>query len=112
MNEYKVDMNALDILSLKLEFSETECFCGIGDLYDQIAEKLGYDSMQLAAYDCTKICVSQGVQDQIFAYYNYFDVPDETIGQNWLLFGPKTSLTDEGYVVEVEKNFIVESKET
>lgn len=96
------------IISAKIELKQEECYCGIPEFYDMIAQKLGYDP-QKVQYDCTKICVSKPVQDQIFSYYETENnASEEALGSTWVRFGPKTNLPHSTYIVDIQRGFITE----
>ena len=59
-------------------------------LYDRIAIALGL-STDKAHYDCTKIEVSQQIQDEVFSYYKKENIDPATIGMWWVCYGPKTN---------------------
>lgn len=91
-----------------IEFSQAECYCEIIEFYDLIAERLGYDPQKMQ-YNCTKICVSKPVQDQIFRFYQQEkDTSQESIGRIWLQYGPKANLSQSTYIAEVQEGFFVE----
>ena len=96
------------ILSVKVAFTEEECYCGITEFYKIIAEKLGYDTEKVQ-YDCTKICVSVPIQNDIFKFYTAeTEMSEEGISVAWVLYGPKANLSEDTYVAEVQKGFIIE----
>lgn len=93
---------------VKIELEQEECYCGIPEFYNLIARKLGYKP-QKVQFDCTKICVSKAVQNQIFNFYKIENEASETaIGQTWVKYGPKANLPHAACVVSVEKGFIIE----
>lgn len=97
------------IISAKIEMSEDECYNGIQEFYDKVAEKFGFDS-NAVLYDCTKICVTNAVQEKIFDYYiNEKHLPNQEIGKNWLIYGPKANLPGDAFIVEVMNGFIQEA---
>lgn len=94
----------------KFELTQEQCYCNIIDLYDLIAQKLGYDSQDVR-YDCTKICVSKLVQKEIFRFYKVEEnMSDDAIGQIWLFSGPKANLPHNNYIVDVQNGFVLEDK--
>jgi len=91
----------------KVRLEQEACRCGIPDFYKNVAAALGAkpDGM---TFDCTKICVSQSVQDAIFAYYEEDrQWAPVDVGMTWAIYGPKTTLADSGYVAEVTKDFMI-----
>ncbi len=89
-----------------ITLTKEECYCGIIELYDLIARKLGYDSDKVG-YDCRKIDVTRPIQDQVFAFYrNEQKASDESIGTAWVCYGPKACLLGDDYVAEVSEGFI------
>lgn len=55
--------------------------------YDLLADKLGYSKK--VQYDCTKIWVSESIQDHIFQYYYSQNCTAQELGALWLCSGPK-----------------------
>lgn len=91
----------------KIGLSRDACYCSIQGFYDVIAKHLHYDP-QAVKYDCTKIDVSEPVQDQIFAFYKDSGQSQETISQAWVCYGPKTSIEHHECIAEVKPGFIRE----
>jgi len=92
-------------ISIKMEVTESECFTTILDLYYLIAAKFGYICDQIE-FVPSRICVTPAVMDRVFEYYSQQGHSKESIGMHWLIYGPKANLTDEGFVVEIQKGFI------
>lgn len=92
----------------KVKLKIGNAFNSIPTLYSLVAIKLGADINENTRYDCTKLCVSQDIQDKIF------DSDDDKVGMamRWVIYGPKAidSLSyrevevEDGFVYEVEKN--------
>lgn len=94
----------------KVTLKKEECYCGIAELYDTIAIKLGYNPATVY-YDCRKICVSKPVMEQVFAYYKADKrVTRPAFNQLWLNLGPKANLAGDGYKVDIQKGFVLEAK--
>ena len=92
----------------KITLTKDECCCGIAELYDTIATKLGYNPATVH-YDCRKVCVSKPVMEQIFAYYKAEKhVTRSAFNQLWLNLGPKANLSGEDYTADAQKGFILE----
>lgn len=43
--------------------------CGVTELYDAVAKKMGGENTTELHYDCTKINVAQNIQDGFYTYY-------------------------------------------
>lgn len=74
--------------------------------YDLLADKLGYSKE--VQYDCTKIWVSESIQDHIFQHYYSQNCTAQDLGTLWLCFGPKTDKTLTGLTVIVQDGFFKE----
>ena len=91
----------------KIKLEQEECYCGIPEFYNLIARKLGYKP-QKVRFDCTKICVSKAVQNEIFKFYKTENKASAiTIGETWMNYGPKANLPYTHYVVSIEDGFII-----
>ncbi len=87
--------------------TKDECYCELDELYDNIAEKFGYQSRDLH-YDCTKISVTKPVLDQVFSYYKERRGADEgSIAMMWVCLGPKADLPGDGWEARIEEGFIL-----
>lgn len=91
---------------MKVTLSEEECHCGLPDFYRNVAKATGVEDLEDVRFDCRRICVSEPVQEAIFAYYREEGCDDMAAAMLWVDFGPKTALTDPGYVAEVEEGFV------
>ena len=82
-------------------------FDSITSLYDLVAKTMGITVIDNTRYACTKICVSQDIQDKIFdSYWEKI-----AISMAWLNYGPK-AIEDLPYrTVEIEDGFIYEVSE-
>ena len=91
--------------------------CTIVELYDAVAREMGYADTSEINYDCTKINVSEEIQDDIIAYYHKaaretdptLSESDIRIGTAMALLqaGPKLDVTLKANEVEVFEGFIV-----
>ena len=98
-----------DLIDATLRFSEEDCYCGIPEFYDCIAEKLGYISQTVRRYDCTKVSVSKPIQDRIYTFYKDNEGwSEEQISAAWLIYGPKTDISSDECFVNVQQGFILE----
>lgn len=43
--------------------------CGLTELYDAVATKIGFVDTSEINYDCTKINIAQNIQDGFYEYY-------------------------------------------
>lgn len=87
-------------------FAKEECYCGVIEFYNLIAQKLGYDPNKVG-YDRYKIDVTKPVQEQIFAFYQEEQkVFGEFIVDAWYSFGPKANLPGKEYRAEIFDGFI------
>jgi hypothetical protein len=68
---------------------------------------MGYAHIATLRYDCTKIDVSCNIQELIFEHYKSLGYNAESIGMNWVLYGPKADGSLEDFEVVVEDGFIV-----
>ena len=68
-----------------------------------LADKLGYSKE--VQYDCTKIWVSESIQDHIFQHYYSQNCIAQDLGTLWLCFGLKTDKTLTGLTVIVQDGF-------
>lgn len=74
---------------------------GVVDLYDKIAEQLGFDSDK-CNYDCTKIEVNNSIGQQIEDSYEN----KEIFAMHWLCFGPKVNSDLEPGLVAIKDGFL------
>ena len=94
----------------KVNLTKEECYCGIAELYDIVAAKLGY-SLPAVYYDCCKLCVSEPVMEQVFAYYKTeHHLTRLAFNHLWLNLGPKANLAGDDYRADAQKGFILEEK--
>lgn len=75
--------------------------------YDLLADKLGYTKdKENLQYDCTKLWVSESIQDHIFKYYYSQGYSPQDLGFIWLCHGPKTDTSLKGLTAIVQDGFI------
>lgn len=78
-------------------------------LYELVANKMGYVDEQIEIYDCRYIDVGKGIQDAVFDYYaNKFPGCDENgeLGMLWVARGPKMDPNLGSHEVKVAKTFL------
>lgn len=78
----------------------------IPNLYDIIAEQLGYDPDK-CHYSCTQIEVSEDIYNTIEATYGGKDV----FAMHWLIYGPKVDEDLEENTARIHEDFIEEEQE-
>lgn len=74
--------------------------------YDLITDKLSHSKK--VQYDCTKIWVSESIQDHIFKHYYSQNYTVEELGALWLCSGPKTDKTLTNLTAIVQDGFFKE----
>ena len=95
----------MDVARIKLGMEQS--YCSVQELYDRVAEVLGWERTEGMCYDCTEIKVARNIQDNVFAYYDYEkDLPEYDRAVIWACYGPRvdSSLADDE--VEVTEMFI------
>lgn len=96
-------------MTKRFDITKEDCRSRIEQFYMVIAEKyLGITKE--CQFDCTKITVSSDVFDEM---EKLFLVENKTMsrfdfGVTWCCFGPKATIEDAGYHVEVLDGFAVE----
>lgn len=90
---------------------------GIIELYDAVAQEMGYADPSALKYDCTKICISREMQYDIYAFYlefvretNKTASDDDILNDITIMLamqGPKVNKELNGNEVEVFDGFIV-----
>lgn len=94
---------------LKLKIKDADC--SIISLYNTTAEQLGLGTE--ATYNCTKILVSQKIQDEIFEYYKKKQkLDDHMVGMLWLNYGPKVDDSLHNYEVIVQEGWYTPKEDT
>lgn len=93
-----------------------EPFCGLSDFYDTVAKGFGHFNTSKLHYDCTKINISENIQDKFYEYYaQQARETDPTLSDNdirtgitMLLVnsGPKVDKTLKANEVEIFDGFI------
>jgi len=85
------------------------------ELYDEVATLLGYNA-KVCEYDCTKINISQNIQDMFFRYYKELNqdksVNDVVMSVSMMLLcsGPKVNKNLTNYEVEILDGFIAKQE--
>lgn len=82
-----------------------------GDFYSFIGTKMGVEETEFTRYDCRNICVTPALQESWYEYYTAQGVPRVEITMALAMSGPKATLSDEGYVVEVDSGYICSAAE-
>lgn len=85
---------------------------GVTELYDAVAQAMGYKDVSKLNYDCREINVARNIQDGFFAYYKE-TIPHSSesdlkmsVSMILLTYGPKTDENLADYEVEVSNKFI------
>lgn len=95
----------MKIISLGMEQS----YCGIVELYNRVAQVLGYEDTDNLHYDCKSIDVAPNVADNIFAYMEKEEGRDKFAqGMLWVCYGPKANDKLNDDEVMVYDDFITE----
>lgn len=82
---------------------------GLPEFYDEVARKLGYTNTDDLKFDCTKIDVSDKIQDAIMSYYREIKHAGiEEIAMIWCNWGPKAHEDWHDWKVQVEDGFVEE----
>jgi hypothetical protein len=92
----------------RIVLAKEDCYCGITQFYENVAIKSGVDAsyMDDTTFNCTKICVTKPVMEEIFRYYREeHGAAAFTVGADWFQYGPKASLPGEDYAAEIEEGF-------
>lgn len=102
--------NVLDSSTSKTVFlTKEECFCGIVQLCDNIAKKMGRHPTDSIRYDCREIHVTIPVQEAVFDFYrNKYGQDDGSIATIWITYGPKANLEGNNYRAVIDEGFIKE----
>ena len=93
------------IIKLGIEQS----YCSIKQLYDTVAQALGYEDTENLQYACSAINVAPNIADNVFAHMKEeegIDVMER--GMLCVCFGPKADENLKGDEVMVEDGFITE----
>lgn len=90
--------------------AKDECYCDIIDLYGAVAHHMGFEDTSKLQYDCSKICASKKVQDEVIKYYvNEIGINYPNVVECILLpYGPKANIDSDAYIVVVEDGFIID----
>lgn len=93
------------IIKLGIEQS----YCGIKQLYDIVAQALGYEDTENLHYDCAHINVAPNIAENVFAHMKEKeDLEAMERGMLWVCFGPKTDENLKDDEVMVDDDFIAE----
>lgn len=76
--------------------------------YSMIGRKLGYVENSDTAYDCSKICIAQNIQDKCYEYYEKLGNDSTSIAMHLCLSGPKVEKTLKDNQVSIEAGYITE----
>lgn len=88
---------------IRIYLTKEQCTVGIPQLYENISYILNGESKPV--YDCSKVCVTEKVYEAIRDYYEGLGYSIEEINMAWLFGGPKASIEEDSYAVEVEDNW-------
>lgn len=93
---------------MRVELQKEDCYCGLDKFYENVAIKRGVAVTGSTLFDCTKICVTKGVQDELWAYYYEEEgYANLQISALFLAMGPKASLGySDLYFAEIEDGFV------
>ena len=94
---------------MRIYLTKEQCSCGIPQLYENISYVLNGKSMP--QYDCTKVNVTEKVFDEIREYYRGLGQDDVGINMAWVFAGPKASIEEDSYAIEVEDGWCGGKKE-
>lgn len=94
---------------MKIYLTKEQCSCGIPQLYENISYVL--NGKEAPQYDCTKVNVTEKVFDEIREYYKSLGHNDAEINMAWLFGGPKASIEEDSYAIEVEDGWCNGEKE-
>lgn len=104
--------NAVLLDSYSLILSEDECYCSVVELYELVAREFLKKSLLSGQFDCKKICVTPGVIDILYKYYETEKHLTRTeITALLLIYGPKGNLEapmNKQYAAKLEDGFYVE----
>lgn len=104
--------NAVLLDSYSLILSEDECYCSVVELYELVAREFLKKSLLSGQFDCKKICVTPGVIDILYKYYETEKHLTRTeVTTLLLIYGPKGNLEapmNKQYAAKLEDGFYVE----
>ena len=86
-----------------------QSYCNIKQLYDKVAQALGYEDTENLHYDCAYINVAPNIADNVLAYMKEeekFEAMER--GMLWVCFGPKADENLKDDVIMVDDGFITE----
>lgn len=86
-----------------------QSYCSIKQLYDVVAQALGYEDTENLHYDCRSINVAPNIADNVFAHMTEEEGIDAMErGMLWVCFGPKADENLKDDEVMVDDDFITE----
>ena len=88
---------------MKIYLTKEQCTVSIPQLYENISYIINGESKPM--YDCTKICVTEKIYEAVKEYYESLGHSLPEINMAWLFGGPKASIEEDSYAVEVEDNW-------
>lgn len=104
--------------TMVLVLGKDYCHTGIYAFYKSVAELLGAEITEDTRFDCTKLCVTKEVQDELISYYREKGSDNGEIGALLAQIGPKANVTASNpngltfsYVVIAEEGFITSEEE-
>lgn len=104
--------HAVLLNTLYVVLSEDDCYCSIVELYEKVAKDILKKSIDSGLFDCKKICVTPGIIDMLYKFYeNEKGLTRSEITSVLLIYGPKGNLdiSDSGpYVAKLEDGFYIE----
>lgn len=106
--------NATLINASVVILTEDDCYCSIVELYEKVAGNTLKKSIDSGQFDCKKICVTPGVIDMMYKFYETEKGMSRTeITTLLLIYGPKGNLDISGdcpYMAKLENGFYVENR--
>lgn len=96
----------------RYSIDKSKCECGVVSFFINAAEVMGATITHKTQYDCSKICVSERVQECIWKHYSKsLGYTDEEIAELLLHYGPKATIKDDSFCFEVEDGFVTNNEE-
>ncbi len=94
-----------------IEMSPEDSKCGITEFYDHVAMRRNYNVTDNTRYACSKIEVAENIADNIFDYCeNVLGTSKETMGMQWVCYGPKANRALKDNYINIEEGFIYEEE--
>lgn len=85
---------------MRIYLTKEQSTVTIPQLYENISYVLNGASRP--TYDCTKVCVTEKIYEAVRDYYENLGHSLSDINMAWLFGGPKASIEEDSYAVEVE----------